>query len=69
MDHKNDYFDGQRSPCYKCADRSQGCHGSCERYAAFDRERKKVQHRRKLEFDVSEAISGAVRRMSGRREI
>lgn len=23
------------SPCYKCADRTPGCHGSCGRYAEY----------------------------------
>lgn len=27
-------------PCFKCPDRSQGCHGTCEKYAAYTEERK-----------------------------
>lgn len=24
-----------KAPCYKCDDRSQACHGTCERYIRF----------------------------------
>lgn len=30
-----------KTPCYKCTEREIGCHGNCEKYAAFSDERKK----------------------------
>lgn len=28
------------SPCFQCKDRQQGCHGMCEKYAAYTEKRK-----------------------------
>lgn len=35
-----------KSPCKDCNDRHVGCHGSCEEYLAFDRERKALNEDR-----------------------
>lgn len=28
----------RKAPCYNCKERSEGCHGTCERYKAYDAE-------------------------------
>lgn len=39
-------------PCKDCADRHIGCHSKCEKYKAFDEERKKIcDLRRKMKDD------------------
>lgn len=40
-----------QAPCEGCTDRRLGCHAECERYAAFDAERKQLQAERILRND------------------
>ena len=42
-----------KSPCHKCADRAQGCHGKCDAYKAYDDENKR---RRQADMAVTLAI-------------
>ena len=37
------------APCNNCPDRHAGCHGSCEKYAAFKEEKAKVNEERRAE--------------------
>lgn len=32
-----------RVPCYGCGERREGCHAVCERYRAYDEERKAMR--------------------------
>jgi hypothetical protein len=42
------------SPCYKCSDRSVGCHSVCERYKQYRKEvdkiREQYRHDRNLDY-------------------
>lgn len=42
-------------PCYECKDRAPGCHGKCQRYAAFAAEREDIRKKKALEGDASDA--------------
>lgn len=53
----SDDWNGVKCPCKGCADREIGCHGKCERYAAFKEENARVNHERYLDrqrFSMSE---------------
>ena len=54
------------APCKDCPDRAEGCHGRCERYAAF-----RTAHARELEnkdryLEADAATVQSVRRMKRR---
>ena len=38
------------APCYGCGDRQIGCHSSCEKYAAFNRENIRRRKEKAVEF-------------------
>lgn len=40
-------------PCKDCKDRAIGCHSSCERYIAFDKERQKIRAEKMLRLMVT----------------
>lgn len=52
-----------KSPCKDCPDRQVGCHGSCEKYAAFraDTLRRAAANREAIIAD-SAVIEGTLRR-------
>lgn len=61
-------------PCFKCLDRTVGCHGKCERYTSWSanrqQERQKIQQIKEFERAQDEYIAQAAKRMSrGRQEI
>ena len=39
-------FSNEKSPCKDCPDRVLGCHGTCERYAAFKQRLEEMYKRR-----------------------
>ena len=43
-----------RVPCYKCEDRRVGCHGECEKYIEFRKEREVIYQKRAEEVAVRE---------------
>lgn len=45
------------SPCYECARRSLGCHGSCSLYRQFSESREAARRRRSQECLI-EAVRG-----------
>lgn len=53
------------SPCHHCSDRVVGCHGKCEKYIAFRKEREeylKFVHEQKNFLDADALlIKGAIR--------
>ena len=50
------------SPCLKCPDRREGCHGSCERYAKYvGRRRAIAQAKAKWYADVGAAVESVLR--------
>ena len=53
-------------PCYNCPDREMGCHGRCERYAAYRAKMDEVGRRRDLERSAKEAVDDGVRRVEKR---
>lgn len=45
-----------KGPCYKCENRSVGCHSTCERYISFSRQeylRKEAIYRSKLKVTAT----------------
>lgn len=50
-------------PCKECTDRELGCHGRCERYAAFREEREELIKRRAAMNDTirNEAIHKTIK--------
>lgn len=61
----------QKAPCYQCEDRTDGCHGSCERYDTWKKEREEKLKQQRAENEVNSALYAikdeAVRkRMKGR---
>lgn len=36
-----------RAPCYNCPERKEGCHGKCDKYAAYKKEKEAEYERRK----------------------
>ena len=53
-------------PCYHCPDREMGCHGRCERYAAYRAKMDEVGRKRDLERSAKEAVDDGVRRVEKR---
>ena len=53
-------------PCYQCKERYVGCHGKCERYAAFNV--KNIERREKIfqDKETSEALIENVRKWARR---
>lgn len=47
----------QKSPCYQCADRQLGCHSTCEKYLAFDKDnaktREDIYKKREIEYRLN----------------
>ena len=41
-------------PCHHCPDRHAGCHGECEKYQAFRRDREEIYQRRKKAMEEKE---------------
>lgn len=37
------------APCMNCPDRAPGCHGKCERYAEFAKEREAIRQKQYLD--------------------
>lgn len=56
-----------RPPCSGCPDRRVGCHGSCEKYQAFNAERELIRERRSSEGDIYQAHVSAMRRINNSR--
>lgn len=52
-------------PCYLCPDRAVGCHGRCERYAAFCRRRDAARAARRRDTDAADARREGNRRCKG----
>lgn len=50
-----------------CPDRTQGCHGKCEKYAQYRAECDGLNHQKELEREVMDAEITAVRRTHGKR--
>ena len=49
----------EKSGCYKCPDRTPGCHGSCERYLAWKKElqeRQAQMYREKMRGDAADGV-------------
>jgi len=59
-------------PCNGCTDRHAGCHGSCEKYAAFKAEMEKVNEQRqafqKGWFDYKGYQKQKFKRLTGNKE-
>lgn len=57
--------------CFQCTERRVGCHGSCERYAAWvkaERERKEAERAAKAEKNaLDEYINERIERLRKRR--
>lgn len=53
-------------PCYHCPDREMGCHGRCERYAAYRAKLDEANAKRDLERSAKEAVDDGVRRVEKR---
>ena len=45
-----------RCPCRGCPDRSEGCHGRCERYRAYDLERREIRREKLANRDVTDIL-------------
>ena len=43
------------APCRGCEDRTPECHCTCERYAAYAKEREEIRRKRKEEADINYA--------------
>jgi len=43
------------SPCFGCERRRVGCHGECEQYQAFARERAALREARRLQKEIDGA--------------
>jgi len=56
-----------RPPCGGCQDRAVGCHGSCERYQAFDAERELIRNRRAQQGEVLQALIGMKKKQKTKR--
>ena len=46
-----------RQPCYKCPDRSLGCHSRCEKYKAYNEKQEQIKRshdgdRRYMEYKI-----------------
>ena len=47
----------RKSPCFKCEDRREGCHGTCEKYAEYRAEAKKAYETRKIGTDANDFLA------------
>lgn len=57
------------APCKDCQERKMGCHGSCERYAAYKAENDKLRAARMKENMLEGAqIEGVLRRKEAYRQ-
>lgn len=54
-------------PCRYCETRVLGCHGRCEKYMEFKREREQIMNARHDESDVSGHVIGVLRKQKKRR--
>lgn len=55
----------EKSGCYKCPDRTPGCHGSCEKYLAWKKEQdeqKEQIRRQKLSVAADGVIADGFRK-------
>jgi len=58
----------KRMPCAKdCPERAAGCHGKCERYAAFRQEREAVYKAREARQEVRDYIGVGIERARKRK--
>ena len=54
-------------PCKGCTDRRQGCHGQCERYAAYHARMNEALEKRATERDADALTVAAIDRMKKKR--
>lgn len=47
-----------KSPCYKCEDRHEGCHGSCEAYIEWTNKRAELLAEQNRQREIEWAIEG-----------
>lgn len=50
------------TPCYNCPNRTIGCHGKCDEYAAYAEERKALYAARLQAFEFNQSIHDLKRR-------
>jgi len=50
------------SPCKNCPDRQAGCHGKCEKYAAFRAKVDAIAEERKFDREYNEYLALALKR-------
>lgn len=60
------YLSKKDTPCYMCEDRVMGCHGKCEKYAAFKEENEKRKAAAYAEKEITEALKECTRRQAKR---
>ena len=59
----------KESPCHHCQVHTPTCHGACKDYADFRAKIEEKRRQRKLQHDVDWAVSNALKRMGGEREV
>jgi len=57
------------APCKDCPDRAQGCHGRCEKYAAFLKAHNQALENKNRYLDAESATVLGVYRMNNRNPI
>lgn len=56
-------------PCWKCPERKVGCHGTCEKYAAYKKWWEQKREARSEEYMAADAaVRSAIRRKKARNE-
>lgn len=58
-----------QSPCKDCPDRETGCHGKCEKYAAFRAECDAQAEERKNDREYNEYLSSTLKRFKKSRSL
>ena len=53
-------------PCFQCKDRHMGCHGKCEKYAAFVKKNRKQKEEMFKEKEITGALNENVRKWAKR---
>ena len=52
-----------KAPCHKCEDRHVGCHGSCERYKAYDAQQDIIRAKRLERMEEENAMRDTSRKV------
>ena len=47
----------RKSPCYKCENRAEGCHGNCEKYAEYKDRARDAYEKRKVGTEANDFLA------------